>query len=48
MEMCRLIVMDDGKNAYTFAALLHKVHWRSYLRDRGIDIRFWENFSIFI
>ena len=48
MEMCRLIVMDDGKNAYTFASLLHKGHWRSYLRDRGIDIRFWENFSSFI
>ena len=40
MEMCRLIIMDDGKNAYTFASLLHRGYWRSYLKDRGIDIRF--------
>ena len=40
MEMCRLIIMDDGKNAYTFASLLHKGYWRSYLKDRGIDMRF--------
>ena len=40
MEMYRLIVMDDGKNPYTFAGLLHKGYWRSYLKDRGIDVRF--------
>ena len=44
MEMCRLIIMDDGKNPYTFASLLHKGYWRSYLKDRGIDIRRFENF----
>lgn len=43
MEMCRLIIMDDGKNPYTFASLLHKGYWRSYLKDRGIDIRRFEN-----
>ena len=40
MEMYRLIIMDDGKNPYTFAGLLHKGYWRSYLKDRGIDMRF--------
>ena len=40
MEMYRLIIMDDGKNPYTFAGLLHKGYWRSYLKDRGIDVRF--------
>ncbi|MGM9529994.1 MAG: polysaccharide deacetylase family protein [Phascolarctobacterium sp.] len=44
MEMCRLIIMDDGKNAYTFASLIHKGYWRSYLKDRGIDIRLFESF----
>ena len=44
MEMYRLIIMDDGKNPYTFASLLHKGYWRSYLKDRGIDIRRFENF----
>ena len=29
MEMYRLIIMDDGKNPYTFAGLLHKGYWRS-------------------
>lgn len=43
MEMYRLIIMDDGKNPYTFASLLHKGYWRSYLKDRGIDIRRFEN-----
>ena len=44
MEMYRLIIMDDGKNAYTFASLIHKGYWRSYLKDRGIDIRRFESF----
>ena len=40
MEMYRLIIMDDGKNPYTFASLLHRGYWRSYLKDRGINKRF--------
>ena len=44
MEMYRLIIMDDGKNAYTFASRIHKGYWRSYLKDRGIDIRRFESF----
>jgi peptidoglycan/xylan/chitin deacetylase (PgdA/CDA1 family) len=40
LEMRRLIVLDDGKDEQAFKKLLARAYLRSYLHDKGINVKF--------